>query len=968
MSISFTPTAFPFVIEEDENNTTNWYGSKANNVFECNSEINKFSNNGIILGGGGGVADCSLNGQNGLFINSQGILGNCFLIGQMLGGGGGGGYTIGGAGGGGAGGGGAGGNGGSLVNGSIKGESNSSGFGDSSGGGGGGGPGGMGGGGVYTDYNYQNGGSGFGPFGGGGGDGNNDYAGGDANANGGGGGGYGTVIKGNSPSFGAGGGYGGGMAPNDPNYFGYRGYGGGGGGMSSVGYQYQPLDPSITDIGNGGYGILNDGILENLFNSMGGIISNPSSNPSNYGPLFYAGNAPKNYYLYTDSSSNYGQLWCTGWIDTCGNMNFDIDPSSNLTPNTYSSVVRSNLNSVNINNSYGIFNNYSWSLSQSTINFSGVTLNNYDLVVTTDPLIILNSIVPSKGSSGTNTIISFQSNLSLSPGGVMYIIFGSNSYISNIFSWNSNLGIGTVLFKIPESEDNTYPFSIIIEEIESINSLGFEVESILLESITPSSGTTSTNTVLTISSNKEFVQGQPVIVNFGSESYPNFNLTSWSNSTKSGTINFEIPNAPTGSNNVSVIIDNIQSNNVSFLVTYLTLSNISPSSGSVGSTTTLSIASNLVLTEGQNVTVNFGSISSTAILSSWSSISQTGSISYEIPLNAQNGENNVSVTIGDNTSNTQPYNVTYITLTSITPSSGTLGTLTILSFLTNLDLSTTNSVIVYFDSVLYSTTFDSADPGSGIIDFTIPSGYGIVDVYITISGVDSNIVYFQYFNELVTNSSLDLYIINGENKLQDSNNIFTFSNISSFEDNTITFDVSVSNNSSTPTSFTNCSFNYEMNGSSISQLSLNVINNGINYYIYLNPTPNNNLLFTTFIEYYSTSTNVYSKNFNYSYINIDKSGDQTNTIWYFVGSSSDISENNSIEYYSDPSFNYIHCSSSNNTNSLNTIFENIGTLGMCGAYSELTANNPPDGNTINASVAWCFYSLYNITNGFTYLS
>lgn len=103
--------------------------------------------------------------------------------------------------------------------------------------------------------------------------------------------------------------------------------------------------------------------------------------------------------------------------------------------------------------------------------------------------------------------------------------------------------------------------------------------------------------------------------------------------------------------------------------------------------------------------------------------------------------------------------------------------------------------------------------------------------------------------------------------------------------------------------------------------------------------------------------------------------------WNFISSSSTSSSdlsNNTITYLSynsDVSNNYIHCTSIN-TNSLNTIYENIGTLGMCGASYELNnlvsnPGTPPSQSqidTLNGAIAWTFYSLYNITNGFTFLN
>jgi hypothetical protein len=123
------------IIEGDINNTW-YYGSLDTNVFTNTNTITNFTNNGIILGGGG--SNMGKNGKDGLY--NIGSITNLVNNGAFLGGGGAGDGDVGGSGGAGGGGGGGdffeqnGGNGGSLIN------ANANGFnsGDRGGGGGGG--------------------------------------------------------------------------------------------------------------------------------------------------------------------------------------------------------------------------------------------------------------------------------------------------------------------------------------------------------------------------------------------------------------------------------------------------------------------------------------------------------------------------------------------------------------------------------------------------------------------------------------------------------------------------------------------------------------------------------------------------------------------------------------------------------------------------------------------------------------
>ena len=319
MSYTNTDT---ITITNGYNNSINYTGNLNNNVFTNSININSFTNSGIILGGGGiGGNTSTYTGKNGLLNNISCTITTLINTGSFLGGGGGGDNSN--NNGGSGGGGGARNNiGGSLYSGSpiIN---------------GGGGPGQNG-----ADGNGT-GGSFYGPFGGGGSSDNGSNSNGfPATINGGGAGGPGNA--------GGGGGYGGGAGGSN--------CGGGGGGGSGG-----PANGGMGG-GPGGYSIYNYGTITTLINLQGGLISDTDPNNYPYGPLFYAGVAPNNYNIIINSTTRYGQLWCTGVTDTTGSITFNIADGSILTTGTYSSVLKFNTGTVTLNNTSGTYQNSSWTL------------------------------------------------------------------------------------------------------------------------------------------------------------------------------------------------------------------------------------------------------------------------------------------------------------------------------------------------------------------------------------------------------------------------------------------------------------------------------------------------------------------------------------------------------------------------------------------------------------------------------
>ena len=312
-----------FIISSNYTTVNNYYAQIDRTLYTVKTNITTFTNNHIGLGGGGNAGN---NGGHGILVNSGITITNLYNLNALLGGGAGGDATLdqfggpGGHGGPGGGGGAAsvgtyipsgytttvyvgGGNGGSLLNSSqinsLYYTSNPApGY-----GGGGGGPSQAG----ETSYPNK-------PVGGGGGSGIN-Y-----------GGYFNAATNGNvymSGQTSGGGGYGGGYSV----LAGSR-YGGGGGG----GGYGKDINTS-----RGGYSVYNTGTITNLYNVQGG--------QNIYGPLFYGGTLPTNYYVRLNTISNYGQLYCIGWawptVPNGNSMNIFIDPAS--THNSGSAVIYLNV-------------------------------------------------------------------------------------------------------------------------------------------------------------------------------------------------------------------------------------------------------------------------------------------------------------------------------------------------------------------------------------------------------------------------------------------------------------------------------------------------------------------------------------------------------------------------------------------------------------------------------------------------
>jgi hypothetical protein len=195
-----------------------------------------------------------------------------------------------------------------------------------------------------------------------------------------------------------------------------------------------------------------------------------------------------------------------------------------------------------------------------------------------------------------------------------------------------------------------------------------------LASISPSTGVQGSSVPVTLTGT---AFAAPLTINASGSGITVSSVSVVSSTQATATFNIAA-NAGVGQQNVSVTTGGRTSGNVSFNVTAATgaptLTSISPSTGAQGSTVPVTltgtgfVAPLTVNASGSGITVsNISVVSSTQ-----------ATATFNIATNAGTGQHNVSVTTTAGTSGTTPFTVTAAsglpTLTSITPSSGALGT------------------------------------------------------------------------------------------------------------------------------------------------------------------------------------------------------------------------------------------------------------------------------------------------------
>ncbi len=241
-----------------------------------------------------------------------------------------------------------------------------------------------------------------------------------------------------------------------------------------------------------------------------------------------------------------------------------------------------------------------------------------------------------------------------------------------------------------------------------------------ISSLSPASG--AVGTAVTIAgSGFGASQGSSTVAFNGTHATP----TSWS----ANSIVVPVPTGAT-SGNVVVTVGGVASNGAAFTVTTTTatISSLSPSSGAVGTSVTINGA-NFGASQGSS-TVTFNGTKATP--ASWSG----SSIVVPVPTGATSG--NVVVTVGGAASNGAPFTVTTTTptISSLSPSSGSVGTSVTISG-ANFGASQGSSTVAFNGTNATPTSWSASS-----IVVPVPKGATSGNVVVTVGGVASNGVPF----------------------------------------------------------------------------------------------------------------------------------------------------------------------------------------------------------------------------------
>ncbi|HXJ06004.1 MAG TPA: IPT/TIG domain-containing protein [Candidatus Acidoferrum sp.] len=237
-----------------------------------------------------------------------------------------------------------------------------------------------------------------------------------------------------------------------------------------------------------------------------------------------------------------------------------------------------------------------------------------------------------------------------------------------------------------------------------------------ITSLNPISGAVGTSVIIT-GTNFAATQGSSTVTFNGTVASP----TNWS----ATSITAPVPiGATTG--NVVVTVGGTASNGLTFTVATPTITSLNPTSGGTG--TSVAIAgTNFGATLGSS-TVTFNGTAATP--TGWSATS----ITVPVPVGATTG--NVVVTVSGVASNGMTFTVTSPAITSLTPSSGAVGT-SVLVAGTNLGATQGSSTVTFNGTTATPTGWSATN-----ITVPVPIGATTGNVIVTVGGVASNALGF----------------------------------------------------------------------------------------------------------------------------------------------------------------------------------------------------------------------------------
>ena len=321
----------------------------------------------------------------------------------------------------------------------------------------------------------------------------------------------------------------------------------------------------------------------------------------------------------------------------------------------------------------------------STVKFNGVpatatTWNDVQIIVTvptgasTGPLVV--TVNGATSNSANFTVLATPSITTISPSsapiGTVLTITGTNfgdaqdsvtvqfnagTYPFPLFTPLSRTPT-SITIAVPSTAETGYVY-VFVDGLQS-NEVTFTlVPTPTLASLTPSSGVAGTPVGIN-GTNFGSTQGSSTVSFNG---VPPASITSWTNNYV-----VAVPPSNVTTGPVTMVVNSIPSNNnVAFTVTDPAIGSLSPPSGGVGATIT--VTGSGLTSQGLTTQVFFNG------LAGYITSSSSGSVTVQVPTNATTGS--VTVEVGAVTSNSAPFTVEQPpTITSVSPNQGPFGGIT----------------------------------------------------------------------------------------------------------------------------------------------------------------------------------------------------------------------------------------------------------------------------------------------------
>jgi RHS repeat-associated protein len=361
------------------------------------------------------------------------------------------------------------------------------------------------------------------------------------------------------------------------------------------------------------------------------------------------------------------------------------------------------------------------------VNVNGVGSNQDVVFMAPNP--IVTSVSPSSGPGGSQVTIN-GTGFGATQGSSSVSLLGSTAAAS-IVSWSNTQIVATV-----SPYADTYGVQVTVSGVGSNTDNVFTVARPQITSISPTSGPVGTQVTIT-GSNFQATQSSYASVRIGSGSLSP--ISSWSNTQIVGTVSSGASTGPVSVQTYIYANDLISNQNVIFTMPNPIVASVSPSSGPGGTQVQIN-GSGFGATQGSS-TIAFNGVNAT--VASWSDTQITAAV----PVTATSGA--VTVSEGGITSSGVNFTVPAPQITSISPTSGAVGTQVTING-ANFQTAKPSNGSVTFNG--YSGTVASWNNTQIVAN--VPSGAITGPVAVSIGSLSSNLdVRFTMPNPVITGLS-----------------------------------------------------------------------------------------------------------------------------------------------------------------------------------------------------------------------